>query len=187
MLASHIVYELCEEPTFGHTKLMKLLYLCEQVGGMALQTNYKKFAAGPFDGKTLTLIDLEYESNKWFTLEKRSYTVGGKQREATIYKKTEKSLYYKKLFDNYFKLEAESIDRLISLFRNEKTQTAEIVATLYFAWEELIANKTIVSEPVLIKAFYDFHKEKKKFSKEEIMVGYHFMLKQGIHPEIKWD
>ena len=185
MLASHIVYELCEESTFGHTKLMKLLYLCEQVGGMALQTNYKKFAAGPFDGKTLTLIDLEYSKNKWFTLDKRSYTVGGKQREATIYIKTEKSLCYKKHFDNYFGQESESIDRLISLFRSEKTQTAEIVATLYFAWEELIAKKTIVSEPVLIKAFYDFHKEKKKFTNEQIMGGYHFMLKQGVHPELK--
>src|SRR5690606_37990820 len=27
MLASHIIHELCDEPTFGHTKLMKLLYL----------------------------------------------------------------------------------------------------------------------------------------------------------------
>ena len=47
ILASHIIYELCDEPTFGHTKLMKLLYLSEQVGRMALHTNYKKFAAGP--------------------------------------------------------------------------------------------------------------------------------------------
>ena len=182
MLASHIVYELCDEPTFGHTKLMKLLYLSEQVGNMALQTNYKKFAAGPFDGKTLTLIDQEYKKNKWFTLEKRSFTAHGQQREATIYKKTEKSFCYKKHFDNYFGQESDSINKLISLFRNEKTQLAEIVATLYFAWNELIAKKTIISESILIKAFYDFHKEKKKFTKEQILDGHRFMLEHGVHP-----
>lgn len=182
MLASHIVYELCDEPTFGHTKLMKLLYLSEQIGDMALQTNYKKAAAGPFDGRTLNLIDQEYKKNKWFTLEKRSYTVNDQQREATVYKKTEKSLCYKKHFDNYFGQESDSINKLISLFRNEKTQTAEIVATLYFAWKELLAKKTIISESILIKAFYDFHKEKKKFNKEQILDGYHYMLTNGIHP-----
>jgi type I restriction enzyme S subunit len=184
MLASHIVYELCEEPTFGHTKLMKLLYLSEQVGKMALQTHYKKFAAGPFDGKTLTLIDLEYEKNRWFTLEKRCYTVCGQQREATIYKKTEKSLCYKKHFNNYFEQESGSINKLISLFRSEKTKTAEIVATLYFAWKELLAKKTIISEDALIKVFYEFHQEKKRFTKEQILAGYHFMLKHDIYPEL---
>ncbi|MFT3737999.1 MAG: restriction endonuclease subunit S [Breznakibacter sp.] len=182
MLASHIIYELCDEPTFGHTKLMKLLYLSEQAGGMALQTNYKKFAAGPFDGKTLTLIDLEYEKNDWFAIEKRSYTISGQQREATIYKKTGKSLLYKKHYDNYFEQESETINRIISLFKKEKTQTAEIVATLYFAWKELMAANTIISEDSLVKAFYQFHKEKKKFTEEQILQGHKYMLTNELYP-----
>jgi hypothetical protein len=183
MLASHIVYELCEEPTFGHTKLMKLLYLCEQAGGMALQTNYKKFAAGPFDGKTLTLIDKEFAKNKWFTIEKKSFAIGGQKREATVYKKTDKSLSYKKHFENYFASEAETINRLIGLFRKEKTQTAEIVATLYFTWKELKAVKTIISDNALIEGFYKFHPEKKKFTAEQIMTGYKYMQTNELYPQ----
>jgi len=182
MLASHIIYELCEESTFGHTKLMKLLYLSEQAGGMALQTNYKKFAAGPFDGKMLTLLDQEFVKNKWFGIEKKTFTISGKQREATVYKKTEKSLLYKKHFDNYFESEAETINRIIELFRKEKTQTAEIVATLYFAWKELVTANTMISEDSLVKGFYQFHQEKKKFTKEQILMGYNYMKENKIYP-----
>ena len=182
MLASHIIYELCEESTFGHTKLMKLLYLSEQAGGMALQTNYKKFAAGPFDGKMLTLLDQEFVKNKWFGIEKKTFTISGKQREATVYKKTEKSLLYKKHFDNYFESEAETINRIIELFRKEKTQTAEIVATLYFAWKELVTANIMISEDSLVKGFYQFHQEKKKFTKEQILMGYNYMKENEIYP-----
>ena len=182
MLASHIIYELCEESTFGHTKLMKLLYLSEQAGGMALQTNYKKFAAGPFDGKMLTLLDQEFVKNKWFGIEKKTFTISGKQREATVYKKTEKSLLYKKHFDNYFESEAETINRIIELFRKEKTQTAEIVATLYFAWKELVTANTMISEDSLVNGFYQFHQEKKKFTKEQILMGYNYMKENEIYP-----
>ena len=183
MLASHIIHELCDEPTFGHTKLMKLLYLSEQAGAMALQTNYKKFAAGPFDGKTLTLIDKEFAKNKWFTIEKKSFTIEGQKREATVYKKTEESLLYKKHFDNYFESEAETINKVIALFRKEKTQTAEIVATLYFAWKELIIANTIISENSLVKSFYQFHKEKKKFTEDQILLGYEYMLTNKLYPQ----
>jgi type I restriction enzyme S subunit len=183
MLASHIIYELCDEPTFGHTKLMKQLYLTEQAGGMALQTNYKKFAAGPFDGKTLTLIDKEFVKNKWFAIEKKSFTIGGQKREATVYKKTEKSLLYKKHFDNYFESESETINKIIALLRKEKTQTAEIVATLYFAWKELIAANTMISEDSLVKGFYQFHKEKRKFTREQVLLGYEYMQTNELYPQ----
>ena len=183
MLASHIINELCEESTFGHIKLMKLLYLSEQVGGMALQTNYKKFAAGPFDGKTLTLIDKEFEKNKWFAIHKNTFSVNGQQREATVYKKTDKSLLYKKHFDNYFESEAETINKIIELFRKEKTQMAEIVATLYFAWKELLTANTIISEDSLVKGFYQFHKEKRKFTKEQILLGYEYMQTNELYPQ----
>lgn len=182
MLASHIIYELCDEPTFGHTKLMKLLYLSEQAGGMALQTNYKKFAAGPFDGKMLTLLDQEFVKNKWFGIEKKTFTIGGQKREATVYKKTDKSLLYKKHFDNYFESETETINRIIELFRKEKTQTAEIVATLYFAWKELATANTMISKDSLVKGFYRFHKEKKKFTEEQILIGYEYMQKNELYP-----
>lgn len=183
MLASHIIYELCDEPTFGHTKLMKLLYLSEQVGGMALRTNYKKFAAGPFDKKTLVSVDKEFEKNGWFEIGKRSFTVGKTERKATIYKKTDKSELYQKYFENYFAEETEIIDTLITLFKKERTQTSEIVATLYYAWKEQKANNTIVNENSLIKGFYEFHQEKKKLTEEQIKAGYQFMIKHKIFPK----
>jgi type I restriction enzyme, S subunit len=182
MLASHIVYELCEEKTFGHTKFMKLLYLCEQAGGMALQTNYKKFAAGPFDGKTLTLIDKEFEKNKWFEIIKTKFTIGGKEREATSYKRTEKSLLYKKHFDNYFANEAVTINNIIELFRKEVTDTVEIVATLFYVWKEFLANGSDVVINKLVTGFYKFHPDKKKFKPQQIEEGYQFMLNNSVFP-----
>ena len=76
-----------------------------------------------------------------------------------------------------------SFHMLISLFKKERTQTAEIVATLYSEWKDLKANNTIVNENSLIKGFYQFHQEKKKFSKEQIKEGYDFIMKHKLYPK----
>ena len=85
--------------------------------------------------------------------------------------------------DNYFESEVETINKIIALFRKEKTQMAEIVATLYFAWKELLTANTIISEDSLVKAFYQFHKEKRKFTKEQILIGYEYMQTNEIYPQ----
>ena len=60
---------------------------------------------------------------------------------------------------------------------------AEIVATLYFAWKELLTANTIISEDSLVKAFYQFHKEKRKFTKEQILIGYEYMQTNELYPQ----
>ena len=94
-----------------------------------------------------------------------------------------KQLFIKRPKNHYFIKSTSIINKLISLFRNEKTQTSEIVATLYYAWKEQKANNTLVNENSLIKGFYEFHQEKRKFTKEQIKEGYDFMMKHKIYPK----
>src|SRR5690606_10703308 len=44
VLAAEIAYQLYEEPTFGHVKFVKLLYLCNQVCKIKLTVNFGKYA-----------------------------------------------------------------------------------------------------------------------------------------------
>lgn len=178
VLAAHIVYELCNENTFGHTKLMKLLYLCEEAGNMQLLTNYKKFAAGPFDKKTLVSVDAYFKKHNWFQIGEELFD-GGKR---TKYILTEKSNKYKEYFNRYFVNEMEIINNLIFLLRKANTDKCSVIATLYYSWKEIKERKQLVNESSLVTEFYKFHEEKRKFTQEQIIAEINWMKEFGIHP-----
>lgn len=66
VLAAEIASKLHDQPTFGHVKFQKLVYLCEQVSSMNLHSSYSKQAAGPYDRKFMHSIDKEFNKQKWF-------------------------------------------------------------------------------------------------------------------------
>ncbi|MBL0103588.1 MAG: hypothetical protein IPP51_07460 [Bacteroidetes bacterium] len=132
VLAAEIVYQLHDEPTFGHIKFAKLFCLCEHVNNIKLSTNYKKFAAGPLDNKWLYSVDSEFEKQKWFKKVQREGSYGVK------YLPLENVEKYKDYYSHYFSNQATRISSIIELFRKRDTAFCEIVATLFFVWEEAI-------------------------------------------------
>ena len=49
LLATEIVWQLQKEPTLGHLKLQKLIYLAQESSTMQLPTNFLQQVAGPYD------------------------------------------------------------------------------------------------------------------------------------------
>lgn len=175
VLAAEVAFELHEEPTFGRIKLVKLLYLCEQVCSMNLDTNYKKFAAGPLDPKLIYSIEAEFRRLKWFNAKKRdSYGI--------VYERLENVDRYKKYYENYYGDTSHQISHLIELFRKEKSDFCEIVATLFYVWKDCLATKSIVSDKKLFEGFYSWDEKKRRFPESRLVDALKWMGSNRVVP-----
>ena len=174
VLAAELVWQLHKEPTLGHLKLQKLIYLCQKTSEMQLPTNFLRQAMGPYDNRLMRSIDKQFLEKKWFSYNKQS---------SLKYLPLEKAGEHQKDFLNYFSNEQENIQFLIDKFRKAKSDSIEIVATLYACIERILEEKSIFSEGLLIKYFYEWSDEKKKFSEIEVKEKFAQMIKTGITPK----
>ncbi|UML81909.1 restriction endonuclease subunit S [Leptospira kirschneri] len=174
VLAAEIVWQLHREPTFGHLKLQKLLFLCIRSSNMQLPVNFTQQAMGPYDNRMMRSIDKQLQEKKWFLYDK------------------DKSLKYEPLnnagqhqadFQKYYFSEQENIFSLIKKFRTTKSDTVEIVATLYACLENMIEQKETFSESLLLKKFYDWSDRKKVFDELEVRRVFKRMKDSGILPK----
>lgn len=66
VLAAEIVWQLHREPTFGHLKLQKLLFLCIRSSNMQLPVNFTQQAMGPYANRMMRPIDKQLQEKNGF-------------------------------------------------------------------------------------------------------------------------
>jgi len=174
LLATEIVWQLHLEPTFGHLKLQKLIYLCQKSASINLPTNFLKQAMGPYDPKLMRYLDSELYENEWF-----EYNQAGVLK----YKPLKYAGNHKADFNKYFNYEQAKIQFLIDSFRSLKSEVIEIVATLFSCLEQIREEKSIFSEALLFKRFYEWSDEKGKFNEAQIKKVFKRMVETGIYPK----
>lgn len=174
LLATEIVWQLHKEPTLGHLKLQKLMYLAQESGNMQLPTNFLQQVAGPYDPQMARSLDKQMKTKKWFEYQKT---------EVLKFKPLEKAGEHKTDFEKFFANEIDSIQYIIDTFKTAKSDQVEIVGTLYACWNKLIDEKQIVSDESLTKRFYEWSEEKAKFEKNRIIKALRWMETKGIVPE----
>ncbi|MEO7047898.1 MAG: restriction endonuclease subunit S, partial [Ferruginibacter sp.] len=130
VLAAYIVDQLWQENTFGHVKLMKLMYLCEHLANIETVSNYHRDAAGPYDNQMMRSIDKQLKEKQWFEMYKDP-------QGFSKYKPMAKRNDYKAEFEKYYMDKQPGIDSLLTLFGKRLTEKAEMVATIYEAWKDL--------------------------------------------------
>lgn len=172
-LAAEITFQLHTEPTFGHLKLQKLIYLCQQLKHMDLSANFKQHAAGPYDPVMARYLDKEFKDREWFSYD---------PKRDLKYKPLGKCNDHRLAFNKYFAKDVSEIYDLIGLFRTSKSDHIEIVATLFACWLRLLEQKHLVTEEQLLKDFYAWSKEKKEFSQNEVLNGVKWMKIHSITP-----
>ncbi|MBK8506148.1 MAG: hypothetical protein IPL46_30495 [Saprospiraceae bacterium] len=175
VLAAKIAHELYMEPTFGRVKFVKILFICEKIVQLELETKYRKYAAGPLDPKYIYSIEGEFKKQQWFQVVKRD-------RIGVRYEPSDKISNYKKYFDRYYANQSKQILQIIELFRKEKSDFCEIVATLYAVWKELLENKALVNNATLSNAFFAWSKEKKKCTPDKVGEAIKWMRSNDITP-----
>ncbi|SFO24126.1 Restriction endonuclease S subunit [Paenimyroides ummariense] len=174
VLSAEIVWQLHKEPTLGHLKLQKLIYLCQQSAEMQLPTNFLRQAMGPYDNRLMRSIDKQLKEKKWFEYNKT---------QVLKYQPLEKAGQHHNDFVKYFSAENESIQFIIDTFKTIKSDIVEIVATLYACINNIIDEKFIFSETLLIQRFYEWSEEKQKFSEKEVKRVFSRMKETGIIPK----
>lgn len=174
LLATEIVWQLHKEPTLGHLKLQKLMYLAQESGNMQLPTNFLQQVAGPYDPQMARSLDKQMKAKKWFEY---------KKTEMLKFKPLAKAGEHKTDFEKFFANEIDSIQYIIDTFKTAKSDQVEIVGTLYACWNKLIDEKQIISDELLTKRFYEWSEEKAKFEKTRIIKAIRWMETKGIVPE----
>lgn len=174
VLAAEIVWQLHKEPTLGHLKLQKLIYLCQKSADMQLPTNFLRQAMGPYDNRLMRSIDKQLKEKKWFEY---------KKEQVFKYQPLEKAGQHHNDFIKYFSAESESIQFIIDRFKTIKSDIVEIVATLYACMNNMLNENIIFSEALLIQRFYEWSEEKKKFSEDQIKRVFSRMKETGIIPK----
>ncbi len=173
VLAAEIVWQLHKQPTLGHLKLQKLIYLAQQSNNMNLPTNFLQQAAGPYDPRMARSIDKQLKKKNWFEYN---------ENEFFNYKPLENAGEHREDFDKYFSEEKEDIQYLIDTFKKAKSSSVEVAATLFACWKELLESDKPFSEELLIEKFYNWSEEKAKYEEERLRKAISWMREKGIVP-----
>lgn len=178
VLAAEIASQLHQEPTFGHVKFQKIMFLCENIENMNINYKYSKQAAGPYDNRFMHSIDYELKRQKWLEVKKEKS--GSFTRCSFI--PLEKFEGHKLYYNRYYTNQHEKIQWFIDTFRKEKTDNVELIATLYACWMELNKKNHPITDEALLALLYSWSKEKQKYSENIALRAIQWMKDNNVVP-----
>lgn len=175
VLAAEIADRLCDEPTFGHVKMEKILFLSERMCKIDIGSHYHRDAAGPYDNRALRSIDSQLKKQKWFEVKK----IEKGNRYVPMQNRGKHSTY----FNRYYADVQETFDKIISTFKTWNTERCEIVATLYSAWEDLLqGGKSFTDADIVNEVLNNWHESKKRIPQERWLNAIEWMRNKGFVP-----
>lgn len=160
----------------GRVKLEKTLFTIENHIGFNFDTEYLREAAGPLDASIYECEKIITRRNKWFSMKTSSYGVS--------YAPTNDVDKYKKYYAKYFSEYNSEIERIIDVFRNYTTEQAEIIATLFAAWNDAIIDKKQFTDDDIVDAVLNnWHESKKRFPRQVWLRAMNEIRKNHIIPK----
>ena len=176
VLAAEIADRLCKEPTFGHVKMEKLIFLTEHLCHIDIDSHYHRDAAGPYDNRALRSIDSQMKKQKWFEAKKED--------KGYRYIPMQNRGGHKKYFEKYYADVMPMFDKIIDIFRSSTTEQCEIVATLYSAWDDLLqSHKSFTDDDILNEVLNNWHESKKRISRNRWQTELDWMRANGFMPQ----
>lgn len=162
---------------FGHVKAEKIAHMVEAHLGIDLGREPIKDAAGPNDYPHLKKVESRAQKANWFDVRKKkdgaAYVLNKKQGFETLLGKTGQALGDR----------AASVDDLIHTLLPLNTKQAEIVATLYAAWNNLLLlGRSPNDEDVVYEARENWHPSKLEIERDKFFKELGWMRNQGLVP-----
>lgn len=189
-IAAYIIDRLHHRPQFGRVMLEKCLYLAEAHVGIDLEGAYRRAAAGPLDAEYLIKLESLAAKRQWFT--KRKST--GK-RTRYDYRPGRNASGRISAAVSMLADRRETMDHLLDLMAKPKmdTERAEIVATLFAAWNDrLIAAGVTNPHPedpahpsadeIIAEVRDHWHEAKKRFDKPRLLKALKWMRDNDLVP-----
>jgi restriction endonuclease S subunit len=176
VLAAEIIDRLHDQPTFGHVKFEKMLFLVERLCDVDTGSTYYRQAAGPYDNRALRSIDSQLRKQQWFDARKEG------QRYQYVPMKNRGG--HKRYFDRYFSGIADSFENILGTFRTQNTERCEIVATLFSAWSDLLQESKLVSDDKIVnEVLNNWHESKQLISEERWRKALAWMRSENFVPK----
>ncbi len=165
-----------QQNTFGRVKAEKIAHLVEARAGIELGRRPIKDAAGPNDYRHLMVVESRAEKAGFFSViqtKSGSYSLVPKSKFDSIVNRTRKCLGER----------ISLIDGIVDEMVPMKTEQAEIFATVYSAWNNLIMEgKDPTDETIVREARENWHPAKLKISRERFVKAISWMRRKGIVP-----
>ena len=177
-----------KQDAFGHVKAEKIVHLAEYILGVDLERNPVKDAAGPNDFPHAKKVESRAAKAGFYTVAKKAadqeagyiFTQGSSMN--SLIQKTQNCLGERN----------ELLSQLLKLLVPMKTQQAEIVATVYAAWNNLILHgNQFTDNDIVTEARENWRVEKLQISREkffnaiEWMRKYEFLIPIGNGKPVK--
>jgi len=175
------------DKNLGIVKLAKVIYLLDKECELDLESNYIKDVAGPVDNRML------YNEKIGIFPNGKSSLIGSIV-ETSIVKKGKK-ITFKKVENTaqtsnwnekakiLFSEKMSALNRLMKLLKPLSTDHAEVVATVYACWNDLLISKKEVNEEEILKNFYKWNRSKLRFEKKEILKTFEWMKAKKLIPK----
>lgn len=154
-----------------------MMHVVQNYIGFDSDNEYIREKAGPFD-KSFYRCEGRINNDGWIN-------VKSKQSNSRIYYKPGKNKdKYKEYYSSYFAKYDDEINRIINIFSNYSTNQAEIIATLFAAWNDaIIDKKQFNDEDIVNDVMNNWHESKRRFSKDVWLRAMDEMRKNNLIPK----
>lgn len=159
-VVSYAVRRLAPCKSFGRTQLEKTLHLAQSHLGINLEFEFVRHAAGPFD-KAIYAIEGAAKKNDWFSTQDRK-TFGVRYQPGA---KIDAMCQYA---EKYLDTNRAAFDQLLEHISKMNTDQAELFATIYAAWNDLLLDGRTASDDAIVKEVHGWHEKKKRFDRAKI-------------------
>jgi type I restriction enzyme, S subunit len=179
LIGCYVIQHLGRSPNFGRTMLMKVLYLSEAHVGISQGWEPMRQAAGPYDPAVEDFESVGVRSG-WFTVKTKTL---GNGHEMVQYEG--ESGMEAKIAEAVSVLGGRQteFDRLLSLFQRKTTEEAEIIATLFAAWNDmLIDGKSPSDDEIIREVRENWHYKKERFTPTLLTSWLNWLRQQNVIP-----
>lgn len=160
---------------FGTVKAEKILHMVEAIGGIDLGRQPLREAAGPDDAKHRHATWDLARSQNFFRFNKRSS--GGHDFEKL-------SSYSRMIEDARTAIAGTAVERAIELLVDMDRDFAELIATTYAAWNNLIIDQCAATDDAIVLAARDnWHRDKLRFEPSRFHDAIRFIRNNSIVPD----
>lgn len=160
---------------FGHVKAEKIAHMVEAHLGIDLGRAPVKDAAGPNDYPRLMRVEHRARKAGFFRFHKEE---GG-------YRITKLGQFGKLVEQTRLKLgdRSKDVDALLELTLSMSAQQAEIMATVYAAWNNLLLDgRDATDEQIVLEARENWHAAKLRIPRDRFFAAVEWMRKENIIP-----
>ncbi|HAT6978608.1 TPA: class I SAM-dependent DNA methyltransferase [Legionella pneumophila] len=179
-LASMIVKDLASSKSFGKTKFAKVFYIADMLCEQDLGTKYYREVAGPVDYNVLYnpqhRIEVLAEKHDYFITEKV-----GKGFRYILGKNIQEVEKHEELF---FGQNVTELKRIIGKFQKLNTEQAEMIATLFACWNDLLIEQKVITDELIVSEFQNnWDPSKKRFATRRLFRALEQMREHSIVPK----